>query len=269
MAAFISDSKNVKFYLSELITSSIIHNTNYYDYYKKYKFGERNTGIVYIPENLTTVRNYKYDKTEIFIKNIDTILDLDLENINYKRLFDEFLAYINKNFKIAVTTKLIYSQGKNYETRSFIYNLYFSEISLEEKDNINLFSNLYLFLNKVGINKNIYNFKFLEEDEYISFSTDDEFNEFIAENLEEINLLTTQTGNVIDQINKNAKFNDIINNFINVLRDLPEFMGLNEYMNNIYAPYYEEITNEQDEKIKKLFIRLHIEAEKYIENYLI
>ena len=125
-----------------------------------------------------------------------------------------------------------------------------------------------MFLNKLGINKNIYNFKFLKEDKKCVFLTDVDFNEFVLKNLKKISLLTTETGNVIDKINKNTKFCDIENNFINIIRDLSKFIGLDEYIKNISAPQYKEITNEQFEKIEKLFITLHIEGEKYLEDLI-
>ena len=92
--------------------------------------------VLYMPKNQIDVVNYKNEKTEIFFKNIHTILNLDLENINYEKLFDDFLNCIDKNFKIAVTRKFIHSRGEDYDT-----NLYCNTLSLEEKDNINLFNN--------------------------------------------------------------------------------------------------------------------------------
>ena len=140
MAATISAGKNVKFYLSKSVTSYISHGDNCYKQIDC-QFGEDFHGIVYVPDNLIDVINYKNEKTELFLKNIDTILNLDLEKINYEKLFDEFLNYIDKNFKIAITKRFIHSLGENYETRELHYNFYYNTLSLKEKNNIDLFNN--------------------------------------------------------------------------------------------------------------------------------
>ena len=272
MAISVLAGKNVNFYLSDSMTSSTIHNTHTYNSYKHIKklliFEENFYGIIYTPEKYVNVVSYKKEKTEIFFKNLNTILNLDLETINYKKLFNDFLNFVDKNFKIAVMRKIVYSQGEDYNTKLPYNNLYFSELSLEEKNNINLFSNLYLLLNKLGINKKIYNFKFLRESKKCIYLNDYYFNDFISLNLEKINLLTTEKGNVIDKFVKNTKFCDINNNFINIFCDFQSFIGLDEYMTNISAKRYKEITKEQHEKIEKLFIKLNEEAVKHLDSII-
>ena len=253
-------NENCVFHLSKGITSSIIHENKSYEV-ENNMFKENHFGIVYIPNNLINEKNYRNEKNELFNKNMKVVLSLNLKNIDYVKLFNGFLNYINENFKIAVIERSVYSEGEDFENRLLKYNHYYNKELLETENDIDLFNNLNLLLNKLGIIKNIYHFKFSEKD--CVFNNNDDFNDFLVQNLEKIKFLTENTGNVMNQIDKNIKFCEIENSSINIFKDLTEFMGFNEYIKNDWD--YKKITHKEHNKIDEFFVELHLEAEKFVK----
>ena len=65
---------------------------------KKNKYISNCYGVIYIPkENNSTCNNYKENEKSLFKLNIKSILNTDIDNFNYEKLFKTFLYYLGEN----------------------------------------------------------------------------------------------------------------------------------------------------------------------------
>ena len=151
-------------------------------------------GIVYIPKQITPCyRDYNENKKLLFIFNIAFISDINIDDFDYENLFEMFLNYLGENFDLSMIKKINYfttANGSNYKLKYTSCNPNLLKIDNSEiiAKYITLFTNINSLLKKFNIKKDIYYLDYKRNE--CDFNNDREFNNFLENDLENIEKLT-------------------------------------------------------------------------------